>query len=228
MKRLLLNGSPRGKNGNSRRILTWMGEGMAAAGGSGPTVVDLVPDPKRTELVAAFLAADEVVFAFPVYCDSLPGLAKSFLETLAASNAPGLRGKRVAFVIHSGFPEGIHTEILGRYLARLCQRMGFHHLGTLRKGGSEAITTMTPAQLCKAAQPFRAAGRELAEKGCFSPELMARMAGPRTFGPVVRAVMRCLVWTGLINANWNKVLKENGVFARRFDTPYQPRESPSP
>jgi NAD(P)H-dependent FMN reductase len=224
VKRLLLNGSPRGKGGNSRKILTWMAEGMGEAGLAAP-IVDLAPDPKRAEMVEAFLAADEVLFAFPLYCDSLPGLVKAFFETLASTNAPSLRGKRVAFVIHSGFPEGIHTETLGRYLARLCQRMGFQHLGTIRKGGTEAIYAMSSAGLVKAAVPFRAAGKELAEKGCFSSELMSRMAGPRTFGPVIRAVVRFLVWTGQINDSWKNTLKKNGAFDRRFDTPYAPRSS---
>lgn len=223
MKRLLLNGSPRGKGGNSRKILAWMAEGMAEAGVEAMPTLDLVPDPRRAELVEAFLAADEVLLAFPLYCDSLPALVKTFFETLATSNAPSLRGKRVAFVIHSGFPEGIHTETLGRYLARLCQRMGFQHLGTLRKGSSEAIHFMDSAGLVKAAVPFRKAGRELAAKGRFSPELISRMAGPRTFGPVVRAVLRFLVWTGKIDDFWNRVLKKNGAFDRRFDTPYAPR-----
>jgi NAD(P)H-dependent FMN reductase len=223
VKRLLLNGSPRGKAGNSRKILAWMAEGMAEAGAVAMPTLDLVPDPGRAELVEAFLAADEVLLVFPLYCDSLPALVKAFFEALATSNAPSLHGKRVAFVIHSGFPEGIHTETLGKYLARLCQRMGFQHLGTLRKGGSEAIYTMSSAGLAKAGVPFRAAGRELAVKGCFSPELMSRMAGPRTFPPVVRAVLRFLIWTGRIDNFWNRVLKKNGAYDRRFDTPYAPR-----
>jgi NAD(P)H-dependent FMN reductase len=225
VKRLLLSGSPRGKAGNSSKILAWMAEGMAEAGISETSVVDLAPDPKRADLVEAFLAADEVLFAFPLYCDSVPALVKTFFETLAATNAPALRGKRVAFVIHSGFPEGIHTEVLGRYLARLCQRLGFQHLGTLRKGNSEALYTMASAQLARAAAPFRTAGRELAEKGCFSPKLIARMAGPRTFGPAVRAVLRILIGTGKIDSGWNVIMKKNGAFDRRFDTPYAPRES---
>jgi multimeric flavodoxin WrbA len=220
VKRLLLNGSPRGKVGNSRKILAWMAEGMAEAGVSTVPMLDLVPDPGRAELFEAFLAADEVLFAFPLYCDSVPALVKTFLETLAARNAPSISGKRVAFVVHSGFPEGIHTETLGRYLARLCQRMGFQHLGTLRKGGTEVIQGMSPAGTAKLAARFREAGRELAAKGCFSTELMSRMASPRRFGPLERAVLHFLIWTGRIDDFWNRVLKKNGAFDRRFDTPH--------
>ena len=74
MKRLLLNGSPRGKDANSRTILTWMAQGLAQAGITGLSIVDVAPDPNRPAHLQAFLDADEVVFAFPLYTDSMPGL----------------------------------------------------------------------------------------------------------------------------------------------------------
>jgi hypothetical protein len=76
----LLNGSPRGKDANSRTILTWIAQGLGQAG---PPIVDLAPDPTRAEHLEAFLDADEVVFAFPLYTDSMPGLVKAFLESVA-------------------------------------------------------------------------------------------------------------------------------------------------
>jgi NAD(P)H-dependent FMN reductase len=222
MKRLLLNGSPRGKDGNSHRLLDWIGEGLAEAGSATPAVVDLAPDPLRASHRQAFLEADEVVFAFPLYTDAMPGIVKAFLENLAGADPASLRGKRVAFVIQSGFPEAIHTEVLARYLARLCQRLGFRHLGTLRKGGIESIRMMPAKQVAKVAAGFRAAGHELGERGAFSAELCARMAGARRFGVLGRLVVRLLVLTGLGNIYWNGKLKQHGAFARRFDAPYAP------
>lgn len=220
MKPLLLNGSPRGRDGNSRQLLGWIAQGLAAAGcETGPTI-DLAPAPTRAAPRDAFLAADEVVFAFPLYTDAMPGIVMAFLESLAGADPHRLRGKRVAFVIQSGFPEGIHTEALAAYLARLCDRLGFRHLGTLRKGGVEAIRMMPPTQVGKLAARFRAAGQELGERGSFSPELVARMAGRRRFGPGMRMLLRLLVATGLANVYWNTRLKQHGAFACRFDAPY--------
>jgi NAD(P)H-dependent FMN reductase len=220
VKRLLLNGSPRGKDGNSRKLLGWLAEGMAQAGIPTPPTVDLAPDPTRSSHVQAFLDADEVVFAFPLYTDSMPGIVKAFLEGLASADPAALRGKRVAFVIQSGFPEAIHTEVLANHLARLCQRLGFTHLGTLRRGGIEAIRELPAKAVAKIAARFRAAGQELGATGGFSPELVADMAGPRLFGLLVRLVVRLMVLTGVINSYWNGQLKKHGAFARRFDTPY--------
>ncbi len=223
MKRLLLNGSPRGKDGNSRKILAWIGQGLEQAGVAASPTVDLAPDPTRPEVLSAFLDADEVVFTFPLYTDAMPGIVKGFFEALVAVDPARMRGKRVAFIIQSGFPEAIHTEVLGRYLARLSTRLGFQHLGTLRRGGVEGIRMMPPRQVAKIQARFVAAGKELGEKKAFSPSLIASMAGTRTFGIVGRAVVRLLVFSGLANIYWNAQLKKHGAFNKRFDAPYAPQ-----
>ena len=220
MKRLLLNGSPRGKDANSRKILEWIAQGLKQAGIAEPPTVDLAPEPTRSASVQAFLDANEVVFAFPLYTDSMPGMVKGFLEAVALSDSSRLQGKRVAFVIQSGFPEGIHTEALGACLARVCERLGFVHLGTLRKGGVEAIRMMPPKSVAKIQARFVQAGQELGAKGRFSPELIRTMAEPRTLGRKSRALIRLLGAIGLLNYYWNHMLKKHGAYERRFDTPY--------
>jgi NAD(P)H-dependent FMN reductase len=221
VKRLLLNGSPRGKDANSRRILAWIEQGLSQAGTHVDAVLDLAPDPTRASHVQAFLDADEVVLAFPLYTDSMPGMVKAFLETIAQADTRRLQGKRVAFVIQSGFPEGIHTEALGAYLARLCERLGFVHLGTLRKGGVEGIRIMPPKSVAKIQAPFVQAGQELGARGRFSSELMRTMAEPRVLDWKARALIRALGAIGLINYYWNHMLKQHGAFPRRFDAPYR-------
>jgi NAD(P)H-dependent FMN reductase len=220
VKRLLLNGSPRGKEANSRTILAWIAQGLEPAGVTELLIIDLAPDPARAANLQAFLDADEVVFAFPLYTDSMPGLVKGFLEEIALADKRRLQGKRVAFVIQSGFPEGIHTEALGAYLARLCERLGFIHLGTLRKGGMEGIRMMPPKRVAKVQARFVQAGQELGARGGFSAELIRAMAEPRTFGWRGRAIIRLLGSIGLLNYYWNRKLKKHGAYERRFDAPY--------
>ena len=50
MKRLLLNGSPRGKDANSRRILAWIAQGLGQSNNDLP-ILDLAPDPTRAAAV---------------------------------------------------------------------------------------------------------------------------------------------------------------------------------
>lgn len=220
MKRLLLNGSPRGKGANSRQILEWIAQGLEQVGITHLPIVDLAPDPTRTTHLEAFQDADEVVFAFPLYTDSMPAMVKGFLEAVALADRSRLRGKRVAFIIQSGFPEGIHTEALGSYLARVCERLEFVHLGTLRKGGVEGVRMMPPKSVAKIQARFVQAGNELGARGSFSSELIRSMAEPRTFGWKGRALIRLLGGLGLLNFYWNRMLRKHGAYSRRFDTPY--------
>jgi hypothetical protein len=199
---------------------------LETAEGPTPSVVDLAPDPARAANLQAFLDADEVVFAFPLYTDSMPGLVKAFLEMVAAADRTRLQGKRVAFVIQSGFPEGIHTEALGAYLARFSQRVGFVHLGTLRKGGVEGIRLLPAKQVAKIQARFVQAGQELAARGTFSPELIRTMAEPRTLGWKWRTIIRLLGAVGLVNYYWNHMLKKHGAYERRFDNPFLVRPNP--
>ena len=217
---LLLNGSPRGKNSNSRLILSWIARGMAKAGTAELQVLDLARVRELDAQRAAFFAADEVVLVFPLYTDSMPGLVKAFLEAVGTADPARPGGKRVAFVVQSGFPESIHSEAVARYLARLCARLGWTHAGTLIKGGAESLRLMPAWQTARTRAAFCRAGHELARDGRFSESLRARLAGPRTFGPWQLRVMRLLMRTGLHNLYWNGMLKKHKAYGRRFDAPY--------
>jgi len=220
MTRLLLNGSPRGKNSNSRLILSWLTQGLARAGEAEPPVLDLARIRDLDAQRAAFLAADEVVLVFPLYTDSMPGLVKAFLEAVGTADPAQLKGKRVAFVVQSGFPESIHSEAVARTLARVSFRLGWVHAGTLIKGGVEGIRVMPAWQVARTKAAFIRAGQELGRDGCFSDELRARLASPRTFGPWQLRALRVLIRTGLLNFYWNSNLKKHHAYARRFDAPY--------
>lgn len=217
MKRLLVNGSPRGKESNSRLILSWIAEGL---GGGDIPVIDLA---RRKELGAqreAFLDADEAIVAFPLYTDNAPGIMLNFVESLADADRGRLAGKRVAFIVQSGFPESIHSEAVASYLGRLCSRLGFIHLGTIVKGGVEGVRIMPDRMRAKLKANCVRAGRELAAEGRFSDELVERMAKPRRFGPLALLAYRFLSWTGAANFYWDMMLRKNGAYETRFDAPY--------
>jgi NAD(P)H-dependent FMN reductase len=226
MKRLLLNGSPRGKASNSRRILSWIAEGMAAAGAvEDIPVLDLASVKAVASQAEAFAGAQEIVLAFPLYTDSMPGIVKNFLETAARLGPDAHRGKRAAFIVQSGFSESIHSEAVAAYLARLCRRLGMVHAGTLIKGNGEGIRLMPDSANAKLKARFVRAGTELVSDGRFSEGLAGELAKPRILGAWGRFVMRLGVLTGMTNIYWNMMLKKNGAYERRFDAPYGPRAS---
>ncbi len=220
MKRLLLNGSPRGDASNSRLICAWLAEGMAGVGAPAPDILSLAGSGGTGRAVEAFLSADEIVLVFPLYTDSMPGIVAAFTNALADLDRAVLAGKRVGYIVHSGFPESAQTEPLAAYLGRLSARLGFTHLGTVVKGGSEGLRLNPGSGRSKTAECFRALGRSLAARGAFDAETLAALARPRRLGPGVCILFRLLAPTGLLQMYWNIMLRKHGAYDRRFDRPY--------
>lgn len=220
MKRLLLNGSPRGKASNSRLICAWLAQGMAEEGVRDPETADLAGSEGPGRAVETFLSADEIVLVFPLYTDSMPGIVAAFTNALADQNRAVLAGKRVGYVVHSGFPESAQSEPLAAYLERMSARLGFEHLGTVIKGGSEGLRLNPGSGRSRTADRFRALGRSLAERGAFDPEAARALARPRRLGPGLRLLFRVLASTGSLQMYWNVMLRKHGAYERRFDRPY--------
>ena len=222
MRRLLLNGSPRGEASNSRRILAWLSEGIESAGIIAPTVQNLAGTDNADKALEAFLAADEAVLVFPLYTDSMPGIMAAFTNALATQEPSRLHGKRVGYVVHSGFPESAQSEPLALVLRRISDRLGFVHLGTAIKGGSEGLRLNPSSGKSRTANQFRALGRSLVEGGAFDVQILEALARPRRMGRGARLLFRLLAPTGLVNFYWNIMLRKNGAWERRFDRPYAP------
>jgi NAD(P)H-dependent FMN reductase len=220
MKRLALNGSPRGSRSNSRTIIGWIIQGMTEAGAEPPVVLDLARTGELTAQREAFLAADEVILVFPLYTDSVPGILKNFIDSLAGADPRRLAGKRFAFVVQSGFPESIHSEPVAAYLDRLSTRLGFVPAGRAIRGNSEGLRLMPDAMTRKARELFAALGRSLVHTGRFDEEAVRLLGRPRRLGVMARIVTTLLMPTGLMNFYWNMMLKKHGAYARRFDRPY--------
>lgn len=220
MRRVALNGSPRGASSNSRRILAWLLEGMEREGVGPIPVVDLAS--RRNEALEAFLGADEVLMAFPLYTDFVPGIVAALFDSLAAADPALLRGKRVAWIVHSGFPESVQSEPLAAWLRRASVRLGLDCRGVLIKGGSEGLRVMPEGMTRKTRDAFRRAGASLARDGGFEAPAAKELATPRRFNALGRGIFRALSATGLANFYWNGMLRKNGAWERRFDSPYAP------
>ncbi|PKL23744.1 MAG: hypothetical protein CVV47_13095 [Spirochaetae bacterium HGW-Spirochaetae-3] len=218
MKRVALNCSPRGASSNSALILEWIISGMRTAGAEEVPIVSLAGGSNAAR--SAFLAADEVIAAFPLYTDFVPGLLKEFLDSLVDVDPAMLRGKRLAWVVHSGFSESIHSETVAAWLPRATERLGMECAGALIKGGSEGFRIMPPTMTEKSREAFSAAGESLVAVGTFDAAAARSLARPRRLGPFRIAIMAALKPTGLVDAYWNMMLKRHGAMDRRFDAPY--------
>ncbi|MFP4443108.1 MAG: NAD(P)H-dependent oxidoreductase [Spirochaetia bacterium] len=217
MKLVLLNGSPRGKNSNSARIIDFFIRGWEEGGG-GTHRTEYIRDRNSGQAEEAFLKADCVLLVFPLYADSVPGIVKDFIDALPSET--GFPNKKIAFIVHSGFPEAVHSDFVARYLEKLARRWKMEHLGTVIKGGSEGIRMMNEKQALKFLAPFSELGTRLAVNGRFPDDLIARIRGAERFPRPVTFVLKILIRFGLMDRYWNENLKKHGGWADRFARPY--------
>lgn len=218
MQVVLCNGSPRGRNSNSRVILSWLEEGLSP--GTPLSCIDLAPASRMQDNMHAARQADLLVLVFPLYTDSVPGLVKAFLESLVEASGGSLEGKSLAFAVQSGFPESIHGEATAAWLERLCRRTGAVHCGTIVKGGMEGTRLMPDSMNRRNRELFRKAGEELARDGRFGAPTVRTLAGMRRFNALGRMVVRIMSVTGVMQMYWKMQLKKHGAWERRFDAPY--------
>ncbi|MDX8341291.1 NAD(P)H-dependent oxidoreductase [Draconibacterium sp. IB214405] len=216
MKLAIFNGSPRGKTSNTNKLLNHFQNGFLKAGGVIEIMEYLIMEKHLDNQVQHFKEAENILLAFPLYVDSAPGVVKQFIE--AIGNFDG-SGKRIYFFIHSGFPEAIHSQGLLRYLEFLVKRWNINYGGTILKPGTEQIRMRPEKKNEKLFKDFEKLGSHLAENGELEKEILNKFKQPYVFSKRALPIVRLLMKLGVIDSAWNKIMKENRVLDRCFDTP---------
>jgi hypothetical protein len=173
---------------------------------------------KMEEHVKAFEDAENVIIIFPLYCDSMPGLVKEFIERI--SLIENAQDKRVGFIVQSGFPEAIHSTFIERYLQKLAARQKWDYLGTVIKGGVEGIQIMPPLMTKKLFDNFNDLGKHFGTTNSFDPEILKALRKPLKLSKQRLLFFRFGNIFGLTNYYWNSNLKKNNAFDIRFAQPY--------
>src|SRR5512147_762358 len=166
----LFNGSPRGKRGNTPIFLREFAQGF----GGESEMHHLIQVKQREQHVQAFTEAECAWIGFPLYTDSMPGSVKHFFEALEP--LVGRKGNPpVGFIVQSGFPEGLHSRYVERYLEKLAARLGSPYLGTIVKGGGEGVRIMPPEMTRSLFDDLRTLGAGLRREGRLDPEVLAHV-----------------------------------------------------
>ena len=211
----LFNGSPRGRRGNTPLLLDQFAKGF----GVEIEMHHLVRINEIDESVRAFAEAECALIGFPLYTDAMPAVTKQFIEALeplvGRSNNPPL-----GFLVQSGFPEGLHSRYVERYLEKLADRLGSPYFGTIVKGNGEGTRSM-PAEANKEFfENLQTLGAGLAREGRLYPQVLARIASPERYpfylGPVFQVFLRL----PLARVYFDDMLKKNGSFERRYARPF--------
>ncbi len=222
---VLLNGSPRGERSNSMKMLARVAEGWERGGGRTPEVLHLAQRSEFDRAVQAFGESDVVLLGMPLYTDAMPGIVKLYIEALAPRvevAAAGERNPTLGFLVQSGFPEALHSRLLERYLEKLARRLGSPYAGTIVRGWGEALQMMPDEANKKLWARLRTLGEQLARDGRFGEEELDAVAGTERFSALAAALLSVALRLPAVQFMWNRRLKKNGVWERRFAAPYRP------
>jgi Flavodoxin-like fold len=139
MNAFLLVGSPKGRNSASYRLGSMLAEGIRKRGAA--VSEEMVHEGLRSEdgtarLLDSVDAADLVIFAFPLYIDSLPAPFTRLLELVAEHRTPiaSPGTPRLAAIVQCGFPEAHQCDTAVGICRLFAERTGMRWSGALAMG----------------------------------------------------------------------------------------------
>ena len=221
MRLTVFNGSPRTKQGNTATLIGDLLEGFGTDDADTIEVHYLNSASRRRAAAEAFQRCDVAIIAFPLYMHAMPGIVMTWLEMLEPLDPR--RRVKIGFIVQSGLPEARQSRAVEAFLNRLPGRLGGEHLGTVVRGGVEAMQFAPAFMFRKLRRAFTKLGRQLASDGRFDEATIAEIAGHETMPGWRRAVFRLLKLVGVADRCWHNPLKKNGAFEQRFDAPYAPQ-----
>lgn len=221
MKISIFNGSPKIKTSNTKILLEKFTEGFMETPGNSFEISYLCANDNDAAVNKKMIKESEaVIVAFPLYADAMPAKVKILLESLK-----DMKGKKnnppMGFIVQSGFPEGIHSSYVEKYLKKFCVRLGCLYLGTIIKGGVEGIQIMPPSMTKKLFADFKELGRIFGKTEYLDKAIIAKMKLPYRINPMTFPLLWLVKATGLGDFYWNNWLKRNKAFEKRFDKPYE-------
>jgi hypothetical protein len=215
MKLTVFNGSPRGKGSNTKVLMEHFTNGFMETGGNTYELAYLVRLKDRESFIKLFQEAEQVLLAFPLYADAMPAVVKTFIESLEP--LCGREGNPdIGFVVQSGFPEPNHSRYVERYLEKLAKRLGCSYKGTVIKGGVEGIRATPDRMNRKLFKSFYELGKAFGETGEFDRQIVFELGQPERLSKFYFRIIRLMTH----KLYWDKVLKKNNAFEKRFAKPY--------
>lgn len=219
MKLTVFNGSPRGKNSNSAVIAKWM---LESAGSAPEIKIEEIYLTKieEHESNAAKMADSEItLIIFPLYTDSMPGIVTAFFEKLQPYIGK-MTGKKLGFVVHSGFPEARHSRFVEKYLIWLVKVLDATYMGTVVFGGSEPVRLMPESMQMEKKACFNKIGETMLSEGRFDSTSVKKLAGSEKLSALKLFIYKVMILFGVSNMYWDNELKRNNAFENRFAQPF--------
>ena len=239
MKLTVFNGSPRGKNSNTRILLDHFLEGFMTTGGNSYELAYLVNSEDHGYSKELFEKADHILLAFPLYFDSMPSNVKYFIELLEPFSQTS-DNPAIGFFVQSGFPEPGHSRYLERYLKKFAGRMNCVYKVTVIRGGVEALKIVPILEnffqkfivavgnitniggvgyffnTKRLFGKFYRLGITYGKTGEYDMDIINQLAKPERLTRIGFLLFKSVAE----NFYWNNLLKKNNAMHKRFRTPY--------
>jgi len=213
MKTLIINGSPRGKSGNTE---VFVRQFISGAGQDYP-VRYAAQEPVK-DLATAAAQADTLLIFMPLYVHAMPGIVMKLFEQMTPANS----GQKIGFVVQAGFVEGAQVRFLVRYLNHFAERLGYENLGVITKGDA-AGTSMVPAFMTKKLfNRLQALGAHYSQSGQFHKDTAALLADIYEIPARKAKLYEFFNRSGINHIAWHKFWRDNGVFEKGLDRPFAP------
>ncbi|MBQ7463383.1 MAG: hypothetical protein IJS86_00835 [Lachnospiraceae bacterium] len=213
---LIINGSPRVKQfSNTDKILAGFTQGMCE---NGTTFEQYeVSDRKQwDDIRRAYYANSNILIALPLYVECIPGLLMEFLETLSPRND----GARIAYILQSGFAEGIQLRCGEAYLEKLTGYLGCEYAGTLVKGDNFSIRFFEGEQRERITGPYTEMGREYAAGAGFDTDKCRAFTGFEVMPAYLRLILG-IVFRTVGRTMFRKIAQSWGCTKPLDYRPYQ-------
>jgi multimeric flavodoxin WrbA len=141
---LLLNGSPKCEKSNSRVIAKFLVDKLEEKGlkSEEAFTARLAKSPEGSKKLAELVnSSDIVVFATPLYVDSLPSFTTKVMEMIRDNRQPQPQLKRplLVAVMNCGFPEKEHMQIALKIIQNFSQEAKFRWSGAITVGMGMAL-----------------------------------------------------------------------------------------
>lgn len=213
MRTLIINGSPKGKNGNTEIFIKKFVKEMIA-----PYEICYVAKEDPLQIAKYMKEFDTIIIAMPLYVHSMPGIVMKLIECMEPeSNA----GNTMGFIVQSGFIESEQSKYLERYLSSLTKHLNYTYLGTVISGGSAGVYMMPEKMNKKLFKQLSGLGEYFDKNNSFDIEIVKEMGKPNKLSKSKSKLLQSFSKIGLGDAMfWNMMLKQNKAKDNRFDKPF--------
>lgn len=217
---IIINGSPRvKKNSNTNKIIQAFAEGLEKAGIT-HKLYSLSNHDEWDETRKAFMTNDNIIFALPLFVESLPSLLLEFLSTLPTERK---QPAKLSFILHGGFDEGHQLRLGEKFLRSLPAQLGCTCGGVLVKGGSFMLCNRENSYIKKMTDKILASyakmGLSFASNGSFSTPEAKKFTGFEK-NPKIGILLFNLIFKRIVKKNFERIAQEWGCTEPLDRKPY--------